>query len=527
MRLGIDFGTTRTVVSAVLKGGYSTVSFHTGDVYRDYLPSMAAVRDGQLLYGWDAAKAMREGAQGAVRSIKRLVSGLAPDAPVPGMHGITVSALQLTSGYLQYVHRMLVDHAKVDVIEKGKRKRFRISGELHASVAVPANASTPQRYTTLEAFSRAGFAVDGMVNEPTAAAIEFAYRKLGGMAERSPKRYIVVYDLGGGTFDTSAVSLYGRHYDLLHTEGIARLGGDDIDEMILEMAAHQAGVCLDGLDSRSRTAALETCRIAKEALTASSRKLTVDLRRDLAGQGGAEIPVITIDTHELYERCLPLIERTLIVVRELFAKLDAHGIDPHNPRELGGLYLVGGAVAFPPVARALRAEYKRKILLAPQPHAATAIGLAIAGDPKADLRVREAITRHFGVWREAENGHLKVFDHILSKNTVPKSDQPHVVHRVYQPTHTIGALRFIECASLTSDGQPAGDLTPWSRVLFPYAPDLAQCSDLTDIPIERSPAVLGENITETYSYDKSGTIAVVIANLTRGYERRFVLGELR
>ena len=69
-----------------------------------------------------------------------------------------------------------------------------------------------------------------MVNEPTAAAIEFAHRNLGTIGKRSPKRYVVVYDLGGGTFDTSAVSLEHRRFELIASEGIGELGGDDFDQ---------------------------------------------------------------------------------------------------------------------------------------------------------------------------------------------------------------------------------------------------------------------------------------------------------
>jgi len=531
MRLGIDFGTTRTVVSATIKGEYPIVSFDTGTGYRDYVPGMAAVRNGRLCYGWDAVDAMYQGAQGVVRSIKRVVGQLAPDDPVP-VAGFDVSAVELVTGYMNYLHSMLTERAKVDVMEKGRRKRFRIKGDIQANVAVPANAGTPQRYITLEAFANAGFAVSGMVNEPTAAGIEFAHRKLRDLGGRSPKRYIVVYDLGGGTFDTSAISLEGQHYDLLGTEGIARLGGDDFDEVILRLVVDELGIDADDLDGPARIAALEACRTGKEQLSPGSRKLTVDLSRvagkapDLATWASKGRLQVALATADVYRCCEPLIERTMETVGELFAGLTRHGIDPDNNRELGGVYLVGGGAAFPPVARALRAQYKRKVQLALHPHAATAIGLSIAGNPRAEIRVREVMTRHFGVWREADNGSAKVFDRLLTKNTAVPEGQSYTVRRVYQPTHTVGALRFLECASLTQDGEPSGDMTPWLRVLFPYSPHLAERGDLSAVPVERSPAVSGERIAETYHYNGNGTIDVVIENVTRGYERRFVLGSM-
>ncbi|MCA9730473.1 MAG: Hsp70 family protein, partial [Candidatus Eisenbacteria bacterium] len=143
------------------------------------------------------------------------------------------------------------------------------SGEpLEAMIAVPANASSRQRFLTLEAARGAGFDVVGMINEPSAAAVEFAFRS--ALSPRSPKRYVVVYDLGGGTFDTSAVSLDGRRFELLASEGIGRLGGDDFDEVILAAWEAERGA---PIPAALRVAALEVCRRGKEALTPQSRRI--------------------------------------------------------------------------------------------------------------------------------------------------------------------------------------------------------------------------------------------------------------
>src|SRR5690606_18708167 len=119
-------------------------------------------------------------------------------------------------------------------------------------------------------------------------------------------------------------------------------------------------------------------------------------------------------------------ERTLEETDRLFERLRERGIDPagrsesaplhlrpDDTRALGGLYLVGGAAAFPAVARKLRARFGKKLQVAPQPFAATAVGLAIAADPAAAVMVRESATRHFGVWREAEGGADKIFDPLI------------------------------------------------------------------------------------------------------------------
>jgi molecular chaperone DnaK len=539
-RLGIDFGTTRTVVAGCMDGRYPVASFDVGGAYRDYVPGVAAVVDGALCFGWEAAAALggqggqpgktpagreagREAAREdhgpahdrvrAVRSIKRLVGALAPDDVVPGL-GLPITALELATGFLAHVRRLLVERSNLEL--GGERA-------LEVEVAVPAHSSTRQRYLTLEAFSRAGFHVIGMRNEPTAAAIELACRNRAMLSPRSPKRYVVVYDLGGGTFDTSVVSLEGRRFEVLATAGLPRLGGDDFDEVIAGLALAELGPAAAALDETGHVALRELCREAKETLTPHGRRLMIDVGALVPGAEPVILPVRAID-----ERCEPLIEQTVSCVREVFARLPAHGMDPDDARELGGLYLVGGAVAFPAVGRLLRAAYGRKIQLAPQPHAATAVGLAACADPEAHILVREAVTRHFGVWREGQDGREKIFDPILSKNSaVDTATGALVVRRTYRPAHTVGRLRFLECDALGSGGQPAGELTPWTEIEFPYDPRLAAAGDLSRQPVERSSALLDEEIAETYTYGPDGTVAVEIENRTHGYRRSFVLGTLR
>lgn len=490
MRLGIDFGTTRTVVSTAIDGRYPVAAFDDGGEFREHVPGIAALRDGELLVGWAAARALANGtADHAIRSIKREIGALAPDHEV--MPGIT--ALELATAFLRGLRESLE-----------QRSNFEIRGPLETMVAVPANAASRQRWLTLEAFRRAGFEPIGLLNEPTAAAVEHAHLHLDldAKKKKSPKRYVVVYDLGGGTFDTSAVSLEGRRFDLIASEGLARLGGDDFDELLLEVA---------GVPATAET--LERAREAKETLRANTRKLLLEL-------GDREI---SIDVGELYAKAQPLIEQTLLQTEALFERLRERGIDPDDPRELGGVYVVGGGSAFPAVARSLRARFNKKLQLAPQPFAATAVGLAIAADPAARVMVREAITRHFGVWREADHGFDKVFDPLLGKDMAG----PLTVTRRYRPNHTIGHLRFLECGALDRRGQPVQDLVPWADVYFPYDPSLADRRELATLPNERRPELLENEIAETYTYADDGTISVRIENLSRGYARTYELGALR
>jgi molecular chaperone DnaK (HSP70) len=511
MRLGIDFGTTRTVVAAAVKGRYPVAVFETPQGFSDFVPGLAVRDAGKLEVGWDAAAGLAGRADAVVRSIKREVGARPPDDRL-GELGLEQTALELAVEYLTRLRTLLYERSNLEIDP---------DEPLEAMVAVPANAGTSQRYLTVEAFQRAGYRVLGMLNEPTAAAIEYAHNHLGALGKRSPKRYVVVYDLGGGTFDTSAVSLSGRRFDLLATEGIGRLGGDDFDERILELAADSVGKELGEADPVTRARLLEACREAKEALAPASRRLVVDFGAALPG-----VEPVALDMARVNAACEPLVERTLELLERILDRVREHGIDPSNPRELGGVYLVGGATAFPLVLRTLRERYKRKVLAAPLPHAATAVGLAMAADPEAGVLVREAVTRHFGVWREGEAGRAKVFDPILHKGALPEAARSSVeIERFYRPVHAVGRLRFLECTELGAAGEPHGDLTPWCDILFPYDPALAERGDLGAVPPDQRLASPGEEIVERYSYRRDGSIAIAIENRTRGYSRRYVLGE--
>lgn len=496
MKLGIDFGTTRTVVSAVDDGRHPIASFDEGGELHSYIPGIAALRGRDLLVGWEAARALNEGTTDhAIRSIKREIQTRMPDDEVlPG-----ISALELVTRFLENVRLRLLGHSSLDP-----------GLPLEVMVSAPANAASRQRWLTLEAFRGAGFHPIGLLNEPTAAAVEFAAHHLRELGKKSPKRYVVVYDLGGGTFDTSAVSLEGRHFELIAAEGIARLGGDDFDEHVLDAACEALGIVPPLRDAAS----LERAREAKETLRATSKKLLVDL-----GPHGTA----TIDVANLYLRCEPLIERTIAQTELLFDKLRGRGIDPDDPRELGGIYLVGGAAAFPAVAKRLRARFGKKLQLAPQPFAATAVGLAIAADPDAHVMIREAVTRHFGVWREAESGADKVFDSLIDKD----APAPTTIERRYHPTHAVGHLRFYECGAVDQAGQPVQDLVPWTDIYFPYDPKLADRGELAQVAPERRPDLMDLEIAETYTYAPDGTIKVRIENVSRGYGRTYELGALR
>ena len=499
MLLGIDYGTTRTIVAAVDRGNYPVVSFHTaeGDT-QDWYPSLIATRGDARVCGLDAAGCQDDPAWILLRSFKRQLATLGPTAGITLGTG-TVPALDLLTAFLAHLRRDLVERSNL---------RLTPHEPLEAMIAVPANANSNQRFLTLEAFRRAGFHVRGLLNEPSAAGIEYAHH--ARRASPSARRELaVVYDLGGGTFDASVISMAARRHEVVRSAGIAQLGGDDMDMLLLALAGDQAGGQVWTAAERVRL--LEECREKKEGLHPNTRRLAIDLAR-----GREDAGTVVVSTHAFYERCQPLIARTIATLEEAMQGCDWGTV--------AALYIVGGASALPLVGRLLREHYGRTVRTSPYPHAATAIGLAIAADQAAGYQLREQFTRHFGVWREAEDGRAVAFDVVFGKDgSLPApGEAPLTCTRRYQPTHTIGHFRYLECSQLTDTGEPTGDLTPWDEVYFPFAPSLHEADHLPTVPITRL-AQEAPWIEEQYTCDAHGIITVEMQNQTCPYTRRYHL----
>jgi molecular chaperone DnaK (HSP70) len=499
MLLGIDYGTTRTVVAAVDRGNSPVVSFHTADGdTQDWYPSLITARGDARLYGLDAARHQDDPDWALLRSFKRHLATLGPAAQMTLGTG-TVTALELLTTFLAQLRRDLVARSNL---------RLRPQEPLEAVIAVPANANSNQRFLTLEAFRHAGFQVRGLLNEPSAAGIEYAHhaRRAGPSARRE---LVVVYDLGGGTFDASVISMAARRHEVVRSAGIAQLGGDDVDHLLLELALDQAGV--QDWTAPERVRLLEECREKKEGLHPNTRRLAIDLERGREGAGA-----VVVSTSAFYERCRPLVERTITTLEE--------AIQGQDWRAVAALYVVGGASALPLVARVLRERYGRQVRTSPYPHAAAAIGLAIAADQDAGYQLHERFTRHFGVWREAEDGRAVAFDVVFAKDRVlpAPGEAPLTCTRQYRPTHNVGHFRYLECSQLTATGDPTGDLTPWDEVYFPFAPHLHTASHLQAIPIARL-ELEAPWIEERYTCDAHGIIEVEMRNQTSHYACRYHL----
>ena len=513
MRLGIDFGTTRTVVASEDRGNYPLACFRDArGSWIEWYPSRIAARHGSLAFGHDAEALRGDPHAWHLSSIKRLLSWSAPDHPIeiPGVGSVPL--LDLLTMFL----RSLEHAIRADV----SNMRVPAGEPLEAMVSVPANANSNQRFLTLEAFKAGGFTVIGMMNEPSAAGVEYAHRFVKRPDGPRQKQFLAVYDMGGGTFDAAAIQIAGMRHDVISSEGIERLGGDDFDEVLLEMVAEPFGG-VAALDAPTRAHLLDECRDRKESLNAHTRKLLVDT--SVLGLDPEEVVVAATD---YYERCTPLVDRTVACLERVLAKLAERGDASDSlPASVATVYLVGGSTHFPLVTRALRDRYGRRIQRSQYPHGAVAIGLAVGANPEEPYFVRETLTRHFGVFREAEHGTRVVFDPIFVKDTSLEEHNGRalVAKRRYRPAHNIGHYRYAECASLSEDGHPDSGVAPWDAICFPFERALQHHPELASMPVERADPSDTETIVEEYVCDPNGIVTVTLRSLESGFAQTFRL----
>jgi molecular chaperone DnaK (HSP70) len=302
------------------------------------------------------------------------------------------------------------------------------------------------------------------------------------------------------------------------TTGVAHLGGDDFDAQLLAMALERAERAFPA-SSSARADLLRECRAAKESIHPNTRKITLDL--EALGDDAPSSPVV-LPIADFYERTRPLVEASLEALEPILASLRAD----EGSGDIAGIYMVGGASGLPVVPRVVRERFGRRVHRSPHPASATAMGCAILAAGRSgdgELGLSERLSRHFGVFREAERGRRAVFDPVFEKGVRMPSpgDSPLVATRRYRAAHNIGHFRFVESAYVDASGDPTGDLTPHADLLVPFDPRLVPGS-LAGAPIQRIEGD-GPLIEERYEVDSAGVIAVTITNLQANRAARFTL----
>ncbi len=505
MKLGIDFGTTRIVAAAADRGNYPLVGFESPDGQtREWFPPLVAIRGDERRFGWSAWGVQGDRGWTVLRSLKRLLKRAGPTTRID-VAGGSFSVLDLTTELLS-AFRQQLRQASTLSLDRGE--------SFDVMVGVPANANSNQRFLTAEAFRAAGFHVLGMLNEPSAASVEFGHRERVQRKGQS-RRSLLVYDLGGGTFDASLVEMEDDTHSVVASAGLADLGGDDFDEILAAFAMETAGRAQERelLTDAENFRLLEECRERKESLNPNTRRIVVDLERVRESWGEVSIAVAPY-----YERCRPLVEHTAEALQEMLAS--------HPNRSVETLYVTGGGSELPAVARVLKETFGRAVRRSAYMRSATAIGLAISADASTGYVLRDRFARHFGVWRESDHGQGVLFDLLFPLGLeLPRRGAPPLrVVRSYRPVHNIGHFRYVEASRLGEDGEPSGDLTVWDDIQFPFDPTLHGAGELGLIDVRRQGQGAGCDVEEEYLCEASGIVKVTIWNRSAGYRREYTLG---
>lgn len=505
MKLGVDFGTNRIVVAAADRGNFPLVCFEGPDGSSpDWFPSLVAVNRNERRYGWEAWESQTEESWTLIRSIKRLLDTAGPQTVLDLGGEQQFKVVELLNG---------LAGALLTALREKSNLHLGADESVQAVLGVPANSNSNQRFLTVEAFRSAGFEVLGVLNEPSAASIEFGHRQ---RQTKSQPETILVYDLGGGTFDASVVMLDEKVHHVIASDGISGIGGDDFDQILADMALEAVDIdpeTRDRIPAGAWFRLLEECRTKKEALNPNSRRIVVDLETVDPAWGSVQIPVV-----DYYEQARPLMEETINVAEEL--------VRTQRDGDFEALYITGGGSELPLVARVLRERFGRRVRRSAYTRSATAIGLAIQADQAESYRLNDRLTRHFGVWRESDSGTRIVFDPLFEKGiSLAAPGDPEIeIRRSYRSAHNIGHFRFLECSHRASDGTPSGDVTLWDQIFFAFDPTLAAVRQLETLAVQRNNEENSQQIEELYQCDSSGSILVRISNLTAGYSRTYKLG---
>ena len=368
--IGIDLGTTNSVVSVVEGGNPTVIANQEGS---RLTPSVVGfTKDGEIPVGQVAKRQAITNPENTVFSIKRFMGRrydevlqeikLAPYKVVKAGNGdarVEIRGKQYSPPEISaMILRKLKEAAEAYLGEKVTQ----------AVITVPAYFNDSQRQATKDAGKVAGLEVLRIINEPTAAALAY------GM-DKKKDEIIAVYDLGGGTFDISVLEIGEGVFEVKATNGDTHLGGDDFDQRVIDWIADEFKK-EHGIDLRKDRMALQRL---KEAAEKAKCELSTTLQTEInlpfitADASGPKHLVLTLTRAKLEALVADLVERTLGPCRQ--AMQDA-GV---SPKDINEVILVGGQTRMPKVQEAVKQLFGREPHKGVNPDEVVAVGAAVQG----------------------------------------------------------------------------------------------------------------------------------------------------
>lgn len=358
LAVGIDLGTTNSLVASVRNGVAETLADESGE---HILPSVVHYSaDTSPLVGRDAESKANTDPYNTIQSVKRLMGRSASDALQLGDY-LPYDFVGADGG-MPYLRTAAGDMSPVQISAEiltalVGRAQARLGGDLEGAViTVPAYFDDAQRQATKDAAQIAGLRVLRLLNEPTAAAVAYGL-------DQQDKGVVAVYDLGGGTFDISILRLTQGVFEVLATGGDSALGGDDFDHALAEWMMQSSANHL--YDAGATRELLGLARSVKEQLT-SFHEVSVNL--PVSGES------ITISRDQFDALVQPLVAKTIRACKR--AVKDA-GVDLE---EIQDVVMVGGSTRVPLVQTKVGEFFARAPHIDIDPDRVVAIGAALQAD---------------------------------------------------------------------------------------------------------------------------------------------------